>query len=152
MKGKILIAIAVYVFLVAFPGIAYSAEKTTDEEAIAMVERAGKLIEEQGDLALPVIGNPQSGFYNKEKTLHVFVYNDNFELIAHPYRPDLVSVHFPDNSQIRIIANVTMIEGCCWHQYTDRESCEEDIRVTRTYGKVFQFDSKNYIVCTSVND
>jgi hypothetical protein len=95
-----IIAIAVCALLVAFTGIAYSAERATDEEAIAMVEMAGKLIEEQGDLALPVIGNPQSGFYNKEKTLHVFVYNDNFELIAHPYRPDLVSVHFPENSQI----------------------------------------------------
>jgi histidinol phosphatase-like PHP family hydrolase len=144
MKCKMIIAIAVCALLVAFPGIAYSAERATDEEAIAMVEMAGKLIEEQGDLALPVISNPEGRFCNKDKTLYVFVYNDKFELVAHPYRPDLIGVRFPEDSRIRIIANITLTEGCCWHKYADRESSEDDIQVTRTYGKVFTSDSKNY--------
>ncbi len=152
MKCKIFIAIAVCALLVAFPGIACSAERATDEEAIAMVEMAGKLIEEWGDLAIPVISNPEGRFYNKEKTLYVFVYNDQFELVAHPYRPDLIGVRFPEDSRMRLIANITVTEGCCWHKYADRESSEDELQVTRTYGKAFTFDWKTYIVCTSVRD
>jgi hypothetical protein len=150
MKCKNFIAIAVCALLVAFSGIAYSAERGTDEEAMAMVEMAGKLIEEQGDLALPVISNPEGRFYNKEKDLYVFVYNDKFEVVANPYRPELIGVRFPEYSPLAKIVTTSLTEGCCWLKYTDRECCEEAPHVMKTYGKLYKFESKDYIVCCSV--
>jgi hypothetical protein len=150
MKYKIFIAIAVCALLVAFPGIAYSAERATDEEAMAMVEMAGKLIEERGDLALPEISNPEGRFYNKEKDLYVFVYNDKFEVVANPYRPESIGVRFPDYSPLAKIVTTSLTEGCCWLEYTDRECCEEAPHVMKTYGKLFKFEWKDYIVCCSV--
>jgi hypothetical protein len=152
MNGKVLNFIAICAFLVAFTGLAYSAERATEEEATAMVEMAGKLIEQQGDLALPAISNPEGKFYDKEKDLYVFVYNDKFEVVANPYRPDLIGVRFSENSPHAKIVTASLKEGCCWLKYNDRESCEDAPHEIRTYGKLFKYEWKDYIVCTSLHN
>ena len=149
MKGKMIIAIAICALLVAFPEIVFTAGKATDEDAIAMVEMAGKLIEEKGDLALPVINNPESKYFDKEKALYVVVYNEKIEVIANPYRPDLIGVCLSHHSQSEKIVTTSMAQGGCLLEYTDRACCEDDVREIRTYGKRFSFDKKNYIVSAS---
>jgi hypothetical protein len=117
-----------------------------------MVEMAGRLIEKQGDLALPEISNPEGRFFNREKSLYVFVYNDESEVVANPCRPDLVGVRFPENSPAARIVAAAMKEGCCWISYSDRECCEDDPHETKVYGKLFRFDWKDYIVCANILD
>ena len=146
-----IIAMTVCAFLVAFPVIAYSAGKATDEDAVAMVEMAGKLIEERGDLALPIINNPGGKYFDKEKALYVVVYNERIEIIAHPYRPDLIGVRRSYHSPSEKIVTTSLVQGECWLEYTDRECCEDDVRAMRTYGKQFSFEKKNYVVCTSIS-
>jgi hypothetical protein len=130
MSRKILIAVIVCAFLVAFPRLASPADRTTDEEAMAMVEMAGQLIEEQGDLALPVISNPKGRFYNRENDLYIFILNDKFEVIANPYKPELIGVRYPENSPIRRIVTTALIEGRCSAEYTDRNCSEDDLHET----------------------
>ncbi len=150
MKGKMIIAIAICALLVAFPEIAFSAGKATDEDAVAMVEMAGKLIEERGDLALPIINNPEGMYFDKEKALYVVVYNERIEIIAHPYRPDLIGVCLSHHSQSEKIVTTSLAQGGCWLEYTDRACYEDDVREIKTYGKRFSYDKKNYIVCASI--
>ncbi len=150
MKSKIIVVVLLCASLVAFPRLSIPADRATEEDALQMVEMAGKLIEEQGDLALPVISNPEGRFYNKEKALYVFVYNNRFEVVANPYRTDLIGVRFPEYSPFAKIVTASMIEGSCWLKYTDRECCEDAPHEMKTYGKLFKFESKDYIVCCSV--
>lgn len=137
-------------------GIAWTGEKVTDEEAIALVEQAGKLIEEQGDAALAVISNPEGDFYIKEKALYAFVYNDNIEVIAHPYKAELIGNCFKGKPDCKgkmfrdEIVEKALAEGSGWTDYSYQKPGSNDIHTKKTYGKLFKHGDKNYIVCCGV--
>lgn len=134
----------------------WAGEKATDEEAIALVEQAGKLIEQEGDAALDVISNPEGGFYSKDKALYAFVYNDSIEIIAHPYKPELIGKSFKGKPDVKgkvfrdEIVRKALTDGSGWTDYSYQKPGSQDIHTKKTYGKLFKHGDKNYIVCCGV--
>jgi cytochrome c len=153
---KVIIVFVVLPVLFGLAGIAWTGERVTDEEAVALVEQAGKLIEQEGDAALDVISNPEGGFYFKDKALYTFVYNDNIEIIAHPYKPELIGNCFKGKPDCKgkmfrdEIVGKALTEGSGWTDYSYQKPGSQDIHTKKTYGKLFKHGDKNYIVCCGV--
>lgn len=153
---KIFVLIVILSVIFALKGIAWTGEKATDKEAIALVEKAGKLIEELGDAALAIISNPDGEFYFKDKALYAFVYNDNIEIIAHPYKPELIGKSFRGKPDVKgkvfrdEIVKKALEEGSWWTYYSYEKPGSRDIHTKKTYGKLFRHGDKSYIVCCGV--
>lgn len=79
----------VFALIAGFYGWA-GAQTATKQDAMTLVEKAGKLIEEKGDAALAAISDPNGEFIDREKALYVFVYDENIFVLAHPYLHDLI--------------------------------------------------------------
>jgi len=161
MKSKILILTLLFAALVSFPRLSISAEKATQEDAIRMVEMAGKMIEEMGDAALAQISDPSGRCFDCEKYLYVFVYGDDVVLLAHSLRHDVIGVSFsrnPDNygnepvsvNVSNMIVGKAMKEGSGWTDYPYVNPGSGQISMKHTYGKLFRNAGKNYIVCCGV--
>ena len=161
MKAKILIIMWLCAVLIAFPKIAYPAEKATEEDAVQMVETAGELIEAMGDDALSAISDPSGMCCDKERNLYVFVYSDDVVLLAHSLRHDVIGVSFsrnPDDygnepvsvNASNMIVGKAMKDGSGWTDYPYMNPGSGQISMKHTYSKLFRHAGKNYIVCCGV--
>jgi hypothetical protein len=157
MKAKILIIMFLCAVLVAFPKIAYPAEKATEEDAVLMVETAGKLIETMGDAALAVISDPSGRCCDKERNLYVFVYSQDVVLLADSMRHDVIGVSFKGQDPLvnnyrvsETMVQKAMKEGSGWTDYPYMNPGSGQISMQHTYAKLFRHAGKNYIVCCGV--
>jgi hypothetical protein len=157
MKAKILIIMLLCAVLLAFPKLAYPAEEAMKEDAVQMVETAGKLIEAMGDAALAVISDPSGRCCDKERNLYVFVYSDDVVLLADSMRHDVIGVSFKVNDPIvnhyqvsEIMVQKAMKEGSGWTDYPYMNPGSGQISMKHTYSKLFRHDGKNYVVCCGV--
>jgi signal transduction histidine kinase len=155
-KNVICVCLTVLFLVCGFTGFMYAGEAATDEEAMALVEKAGQLIEKEGDAALAVISNPDGGFYFKDKALYAFVYNVDIEIIAHPYKPELIGKSFKGKTDVKgklfrdEIVRKVLKDGSWWTYYSYEKPGSQNIHTKKTYGKLFKHGDKNYIVCCGV--
>jgi len=153
---RVIVAFVIFSLVFGVAGIICAGEQATDEEAIALVEKAGKLIEQQGDAALAVISDPDGGFYFKDKAFYAFVYNDKIEIIAHPYKAELIGKSFKGKPDVKgkvfrdEIVGKALRDGSGWTDYSYQKPGSQDIHTKKTYGKLFKHGDKNYIVCCGV--
>ncbi len=161
MKSKILILTLLFAALVSFPMLSIPAEKATQEDAVRMVEMAGKMIEEMGDAALAQISDPSGRCFDCEKNLYVFVYSDDVVLLADPFRQNLVGVSFSrhpedygeESASVAVanrIVEKAVHDGSGWMDYPDEIPGTFQISTKHTYEKLFRHAGKNYIVCCGV--
>ena len=161
MKSRIALAVLLCAALVAFPGLSTAAERATEEDAVRMVERAGRLIEEMGDVALALISDPSGECFDCERNLYVFVYNDDVVLLSHPFRQDVVGTSLsrhPEDYGIEpvsvtasnMIVGKALRDGSGWTDYPAEIPGTYTIGTKHTYEKLFRHDGKNYIVCCGV--
>jgi hypothetical protein len=157
VKAKILIIMWLCAVLVAFPKIAYPAEKATEEDAVQMVETAGELLEAMGDDALSAISDPSGRCCDKERNLYVFVYSEDVVLLANSMRHDVIGVSFKGNDPVvnnyrvsEILVQKTMKEGSGWTDYPYMNPGSGQFSMKHTYAKLFRHAGKNYIVCCGV--
>jgi len=157
MKAKILIIMLLCAVLVAFPKIAYPAEKATEEDAVQMVETAGELLEAMGDDALSAISDPSGRCCDKERNLYVFVYSEDVVLLANSMRHDVIGVSFKGNDPVvnnyrvsEILVQKAMKEGSGWTDYPYMNPGSGQFSMKHTYAKLFRHAGKNYIVCCGV--
>lgn len=162
MKRRYLSAIAVFVLIIGFYGWA-GANEAMKQDAMNMVEKAGRLIEEKGDAALAAISDPKGEFIDREKALYVFVYNKDVVIVAHPYRPDLIGQpmkwKFDGRGKMfhHEIVKKALTEGSGWTKYVWQKpvSVGEEVKyqamyVKNSYAKLFQYGDKKYIVCSGI--
>ncbi|SEM66870.1 cytochrome c [Syntrophus gentianae] len=161
MKKRLLIVMVAFALIAGFYGWA-GAQTATKEDAMAMVERAGKLIEEKGDAALAAISDPKGEFINRKKALYVFVYDENIVVVAHPYLHELIGQCLkgkPDDQGRMFrdeIVGKALTKGSGWTEYSYQkpiESAEGEVLYQtkykkNTYGKLFKYGDKKYIVCS----
>lgn len=150
---------AVFTLIVGFYGWV-GAQMTTKQDAMTMVEKAGKLIEEKGDAALAVISDSKGEFIDREKALYVFVYDKDVVIVAHPYHPDLIGQSMKrkyDDLGKKFhdeIVRKALTKGSGWTEYVWQrpEGGESEISTAtyrkNTYGKLFKHGKKKYIVCS----
>jgi hypothetical protein len=157
VKAKILIIMWLCAVLVAFPKIAYPAEKATEEDAVQMVETAGELLEAMGDDALSAISDPSGRCCDKERNLYVFVYSEDVVLLANSMRHDVIGVSFKGNDPVvnnyrvsEIMVQKAMKEGSGWTDYPYMNPGSGQISMKHTYSKLFRHAGKNYVVCCGV--
>ncbi len=158
MKDKILFITLLCVALVALPSTATIAVAASEEDAVQMVETAGKMIESMGDAALPVISDPSGRCCDKERNLYVFVFSDKLVMMAHSERHDIIGVSFKEQGPIttnhhnasETIVEKAMQKGSGWTDYLYYNPASGHISMKHTYSKVFRHDGKNYIVCCGV--
>jgi Single Cache domain 2 len=157
MKSKILILMLLCAALVVFPSRSYTAERTTEEDAVQMVEMAGKLIEVMGDAALAVISDPSGKCCDQERNLYVFVYSKDVVLLADSQRHDVIGVSFKgkdpvvNNYQVsEIMVQKAMKKGSGWTDYPYMNASTGKISMKHTYAKLFRHAGKSYIVCCGV--
>jgi hypothetical protein len=157
VKAKILIIMWLCAVLVAFPKIAYPAEKATEEDAVQMVETAGELLEAMGDDALSAISDPSGRCCDKERNLYVFVYSEDVVLLANSMRHDVIGVSFKGNDPVvnnyrvsEILVQKAMKEGSGWTDYPYMNPGSGQFSMKHTYAKLFRHAGKNYIVCCGV--
>jgi len=161
MKSRILILALLCAALVAFPKLSYPAEMATAEDAVQMVEMAGKMIEEMGDAALAQISDPSGRCFDCERNLYVFVYSDDVVLLAHPFKQNLVGVSFSRHPEdygkepvsvtvSNMIVEMAVKDGSGWTDYPAEIPGTFTISTKHTYEKLFQHAGKNYIVCCGV--
>jgi hypothetical protein len=157
MKSKILILMLLCAALVVFPSISYTAERTTEEDAVQMVEMAGKLIEVMGDAALAVISDPSGKCCDQERNLYVFVYSKDVVLLADSMRHDVIGVSFKGKEPVvnnyrvsEIMVQKAMKEGSGWTDYPYMNAATGKFSTKHTYAKLFRHAGKDYIVCCGV--
>jgi hypothetical protein len=157
MKCRILIMTVLCTFLAAFPGTAIYAGQATEEDAVQMVETAGRMIETMGDAALAVISNPSGKCCDKERNLYVFVYSKDIVLLADSMRHDVIGVSFKgkdpvvNNYQVsEIMVQKAMKKGSGWTDYPYMNASTGKISMKHTYAKLFRHAGKDYIVCCGV--
>jgi len=166
MKKHLLIAFVICALFALFCGLAY-AQRATEQDALRIVEKAGKLIEKKGDEALPAICDPNGEFFNREKALYAFVYNENIVVVAHPYLPELIGQCLKGKTDVNgrkfrdEIVRKALEEGSGWTEYTYQMPCSTEgdmaqssqvMRLKKTYGKLFRHGHKKYIVCAGTYD
>jgi hypothetical protein len=157
MKSKILILMVLCVALVVFPKLSYPAERATEQDAMQMVEMAGKMIEMMGDTALAAISDLSGRCCDKERDLYVFVYSDDVVMLANSLRHDVIGVSFKSNDPIvynyqvsELLVKKAMKEGNGWVEHAYMNSGSGQINMKHTYAKLFRNADKNYIVCSGV--
>jgi len=161
MKSRMLILALMCAALVVFPKLSIPAERATEEDAVRMVETAGKMIEEMGDAALAQISDPSGRCFDCERNLYVFVYSDDVVLLAHPLRQNVVGVSFsrhPEdygNEPVSVTVSNLIVEkalkdGSGWIDYPAEIPGTFTISTKHTYEKLFRHAGKNYIVCCGV--
>lgn len=158
MKSKIFFITLLCASLVALLSTATIAGAATDEEAVQMVESAGKMIEAMGDAALPIISDPSGRCCDKERNLYVFVFSDALMMMAHSGRHDIIGVSFKEHGPIaannqlasEIMVKKAMKEGSGWTDYPYFNPATEKVSMKHTYSKKFRHGGKNYIVCCGV--
>jgi hypothetical protein len=157
MKVRILIITLLCALLVAFPSAATPAGTATDEDAVQMVDTAGKLIEVMGDDALAAISDPSGRCCDQERDLYVFVYSDNVVMLANSLRHDVIGISFKGNDPIvynyqasELLVKKAMNEGSGWVEHAYMHSGTGQINMKHTYAKLFRNAGKNYIVCCGV--
>ncbi len=159
MKKKILIITLLSVLVAAVPGPAAAAGQATRDDAVQMVEMAGRMIEVMGDAALAAISDPYGRCCDRERSLFVFVYSEDVVLLADSTRHDVIGVSFKGNDPIinNYSASETMVkramnEGSGWTDYPYLNPATNEISEMHTYAKRFRHAGKNYIVCCGVWD
>lgn len=128
--------------------------ETTDEEVLAIVDKAVKLFETEGsEAALEAINKEDGGFYIKENGLYVFVYNEAVEIVAHPYKPHLIGKSYKGKPDVRgkkfrdEIVSKALEKGGDWTVYSYQKPGEKGIHQKKTYGKLVEVKGVKYIVC-----
>ena len=154
MKKKILIAMILCAVLVAIPDTASPAGQATRDDAVQMVEMAGRMIEVMGDAALAVISDPYGRCCDRERSLFVFVYSEDVVLLADSTRHDVIGVSFkgkdPVANNYRVsetMVKTALKEGSGWVDYPYMNPATGQISEMHTYAKLFRHAGKNYIVC-----
>jgi len=162
MKKKCFVVTVVIALIACLYGWT-SAQEATKQDVISMVEKAGKLIEEKGDAALVAISDPKGEFIDREKSLYVFVYDENIVLLAHPYLSGLIgqSLKGKPDEQGRMfrdeIVGKALTKGSGWTKYSYLKPVSTGKKITyrvkyekNTYGKLFKHGGKKYIVCSGI--
>ena len=154
MKKKILITVILCALIVAIPDTASPAGQATRDDAVQMVEMAGRMIEVMGDAALAVISDPYGRCCDRERSLFVFVYSEDVVLLADSTRHDVIGVSFKGKDPIannyrvsEIMVKTAMKEGSGWVDYPYMNPATSQITEMHTYAKLFRHAGKNYIVC-----
>ena len=89
--------VALFVTTLAFAGPAFGANEATPEEAKAMLDRAVKLIQTDGnEKALAAFNDPKGSF--RDRDLYVFCYGTDKKITAHPTVPLATDVTSIKNS------------------------------------------------------
>jgi len=159
MKKRCFIVMAAFALIAGFYGWA-GAQMATKQDAMNMVEKAGKLIEEKGDAALAAISDPKGEFIDKKKALYVFVYDENIVVLAHPYLHELIgqSMKGKSDDQGRMfhdeIVRKALTKGSGWTEYSYQKPTDSgwegethQVKYKKnTYGKLFKHGDKKYIV------
>lgn len=143
-------SIALLLLLLSFNAFA----ETTDEEVIAIVDKAIALFESDGaDAAIAAINKEDGDFYIKEKGLYVFVYNEAVEIVAHPYKPHLIGKSYKGKPDVRgkkfrdEIVTKALANGADWTEYSYQKPGDKGIHAKKTYGKLVKKEGKKYVVC-----
>lgn len=159
MKKRILIGALLCMLLAAFPGSAAAAGQATRDDAVQMVEMAGRMIEIMGDAALAAISDPYGRCCDRERSLFVFVYSEDVVLLADSTRHDVIGVSFKANGPIinhysvsEIMVKKAMKEGSGWVDYPYLNPATNEVSEMHTYAKRFRHAGKNFIVCCGVWD
>lgn len=157
MKKKILIAMLLITLLVAIPDTASATGEATRDDAVQMVETAGRMIELMGDAALAVISDPYGRCCDRERSLFVFVYSEDVVLLADSTRHDVIGVSFKGKDPIannyhvsETMVRTALKEGSGWTDYPYMNPATGQISEMHTYAKLFRHAGKNYIVCCGV--
>ena len=86
---KYLLSIVVAIFSIVSFGMASAADKGTQEEAVALVNKAVALVKAKGrDAALAEFNNPKGGFVDRD--LYIFVIDKDGVTLANGVNPRLV--------------------------------------------------------------
>jgi len=126
------------------------------KEAVAMVNKAGALLEKTGDEGLKSISNPEGDFYIKEKALYAFVYDENCVMLAHPYKPNLIGKSYKGKPDFKgkmfrdDIVKKAIENGDGWTIYTYQKPGDNKLHYKTAYGKLFKHNDKKYIVVSGV--
>lgn len=157
MKKKILITTLLVALLLAIPDTASLAGQATRDDAVQMVDTAGRMIEAMGDAALAVISDPYGRCCDRERSLFVFVYSEDVVLLADTTRHDVIGVSFKGNDPVAnhyrvadTMVKTAMKEGSGWVDYPYMDPATGQISEMHTYAKRFEHAGKSYIVCCGI--
>lgn len=146
---KLLLLIAI--FCLSFP--LFAEENATDAEVTAMVDKAVSLIKSKGTAAFETINKKDGGFYVESKDLYVFVYNEQVEMLAHPFKPELVGKAFKGKPDVKgkmfrdEIVTLALSKGKGWVEYSYQKPGDPGIYQKVTYCKIAVSGGVKYIVC-----
>ncbi len=126
-----------------------------DKEVVALVDKAIKLMKTSGvQSALATINKKDGGFYDATKDLYVFIYNDKVEMLAHPYKPELVGKSYKGKPDVRgkmfrdEIVTTALSKGKGWTEYSYQKPGDPGIYAKVTFGKLVEIGGVKYIVCS----
>ncbi|MHB8763585.1 MAG: cache domain-containing protein [Deferrisomatales bacterium] len=127
---------------------------SADEQAVlTMVGDAVALLNEKGDAALPVIGEPNGRFHQGE--LYAFVYDADVNMLAHPFKPTLVGKNYagkPDVKGFKFRDAIVRagLQGGGWTEYHYQKPGEDGIHNKRVYSKAASHNGRQYIVAVGM--
>ena len=157
MKRRMIMITLLCAALAALPGSATQAGQATRDDAVQMVEMAGRMIEVMGDAALAVISDPYGRCCDRERSLFVFVYSADVVLLADSTRHDVIGVSFKGNDPVanhyrvsETMVKTALKEGSGWVDYPYMNPATGQISEMHTYAKLFRHAGKSYIVCCGV--
>ncbi|MDM8547281.1 cache domain-containing protein [Candidatus Venteria ishoeyi] len=129
---------------------------TMEAQAIALVDKAVLLIQDQGEAAFKRITAPEGGFFFKDKSLYTFVYDENVVIRAHPYKPTLIGRSYKGKPDVRgnmfrdEIVSKALKNNDGWTEYHYQKPGKSGIHRKKVYGKLVTHDGKKYIVCAGI--
>ncbi len=133
------------------PVVAQGADEVTQDDVIALVNKAVALLEKDGDAALEVISTKDGDFHHG--SLYAFVYDEKVNMLAHPVKPQLIGKNYagkPDvmGNEFRdwiVDAAMEEAEGD-WTQYVYEKPGESVKFDKEVFSKLAEKDGKKYIV------
>jgi polar amino acid transport system substrate-binding protein len=128
----------------------------TEEQVIALVQKAVKLLQETGEEGLKKIGEPNGEFHQGE--LYVFVFNEDITTVAHPAKPTLVGTNFRGKPDVKgklfrdEIVTKTLADGKGWTTYIFQKPGASGLYNKKVYSELAEKDGKKYIVNAGMYD
>ena len=132
---------------------ALSNQNVEEKDIINLVEKASNYIKSNGEAAIKYIGSPDTKYYLKNKSIYVFIYDENCILLAHPYKPTLVGRSYKGKPDVRgkkfrdQIVEKALKFGQGWTDYSYQKPKVEGIFTKKVFCKLVKYNNKKYIVC-----